>query len=66
MKNSEKQLLNFFIIILVLKNVLSNSLYITIPSIVEIGIEGISYIFFVILIIKYLKVEKKKIILNFA
>lgn len=65
MKSSEKQLLNFFIIILVLKNVLSNSLYITIPSIVEIGIESISYIFFTILIIKYLKVEKRKIILIF-
>lgn len=65
MKKNEKFLLNLFIILLIINNMLQSSLYLKIPELIGLGIEAISYIYFAILLIKYLKIKKWKLIFLF-
>ena len=65
MKKSDSILLNISIILLILNNMFQNSLYIQIPSMLETGIELFCYVCFATLIIKYLRIEKWKIIILF-
>ncbi len=65
MKKNDKFILEFFIILLVVKVMLQNSLYVTIPEFWELGIEVACYIYFFVIIIKYLKIKKWKITLIF-
>lgn len=65
MEKNDKIILDFFMIILIIKIILQDSLYFTIPEIVEIGIEAVCYIYFVFIIIKYLRVNKFKLVIIF-
>lgn len=65
MKKSEKILLYIFIILIITNNMLQNSLYFRIPQLIGLGIDAISYVYFAILIIKYLKIKKWKLIITF-
>ena len=65
MKESEKILLYLFIILIITNNMLQNSLYFKLPQLIGFGIEAVSYVYFAILIITYLRIKKWKLIIIF-
>lgn len=65
LRKNEKFLLNLFIVLLIVNNMLQNSLYLNIPELIGLGIEATGYIYFAILIIKYLRIKKWKLVFLF-
>lgn len=63
MKKDEKIIAYIFLSLLIIINMLQNSLYFSISQNVENIIDLVAYLYIIVLIIKYLRIKKSKIIL---